>query len=144
MMGCCSWQDGRASSSQCCSGALVGKTAEPPAANAVVVLWLARRPSLQQPMLWWCFGWQDGRASSSQCSRASKAAVVLWLARQSCNVSGGPNQSIQTKGSRRKLNANKTIAHDDATPGGRARNILEKIIDLATRIELTDNFNATT
>ena len=46
-------------------------------------------------------------------------------------------QSMLTKGSRRKLNAKKTIAHDDVTHGAMARKILKKIIDLPTRIELT-------
>ena len=43
-------------------------------------------------------------------------------------------QSMLTNGSRRKLNAKKTKAHDDVTHGTMA---LKKIIDLATRIELT-------
>ena len=44
-------------------------------------------------------------------------------------------QRIQTKGSRRKFNAKKAIAHDDVTHGAMARKILKKIIELATRIE---------
>ena len=44
----------------------------------------------------------------------------------------GPKVYNYTNGSRRKLNAKKTIAHDDFTHGAMARKILKKIIDLAT------------
>ena len=37
----------------------------------------------------------------------------------------------------RKLKAKKTIAHNDVTLGEMAPKILKKIVDLATRIELT-------
>ena len=53
-------------------------------------------------------------------------------------------QSIQTKGSRRKLNAKKIIAHDDVTHGAIALKILKKILDLAMQIKLAVNINATT
>ena len=49
----------------------------------------------------------------------------------------GRTQSIYTKGSRRNLKGKKTIAHDDVTHGAIVYKILKKIIDLATRIELT-------
>ena len=42
----------------------------------------------------------------------------------------------KTKGSRLKLNAKQTIAHDDVTDGAKT---LKKSIDLARRIELTHN-----
>ena len=38
----------------------------------------------------------------------------------------------------------KTIAHDDVTHGAMALKAIKKIIDVATGIELTVNFNATT
>ena len=57
---------------------------------------------------------------------------------------GRIHQSIYTKRSRRKLNAKKIIAHDDVTHGAMARKILKKIIDLATRIELTLSVNIIT
>ena len=47
------------------------------------------------------------------------------------------NQSILTKGSWCKLNAKKTIAHDAITHCAMVWKILQKIIDLATQIELT-------
>ena len=54
------------------------------------------------------------------------------------------DQSILSKGSKHKLNAKKAIAHDKVTHGARARKILKKIIDLATKIKLTVNLNAMT
>ena len=52
-------------------------------------------------------------------------------------MGGSCNQSILTKGSRRKLNAKKTIAHNDVNHDAMAHKTLKKIIDVATRIELT-------
>ena len=46
-------------------------------------------------------------------------------------------QSILAIGSRRKLNAKKTLAHDDVTHGAMAHKIFIKINDVATRIKLT-------
>ena len=51
-------------------------------------------------------------------------------------MGGSCNQSILTKESRRKL-AKKTIAHNDVNHDAMAHKTLKKIIDVATRIELT-------
>ena len=53
-------------------------------------------------------------------------------------------QSIETQGSSHRLIAKKTIAHDDVSHIAMARKILKKMIDIARRIKLTVNFNATT
>ena len=65
------------------------------------------------------------------------AAVQTENIRASFPFVGDLNQSILTKGSRCKLNAKKTIAHDDVTWRATARKIVKKIIDLASQIELT-------
>ena len=60
--------------------------------------------------------------------------TAVWL---ETRTQGSVAKYLDYKGSRRQINAKKTIAHDDVTQCTMARKILKKINDLSTRIELT-------